>query len=274
VFTITYAQKIEGIATYKTKRKLDIPLDSVLQESGINDVMQKQLQAMLKKQFEKEYTLEFSESQSIFKEVVKLENSNFQSSGISMSVQTSGAGGENDILYKNLKEDKYINQTEVFGKLFLIEDHIEKKDWKLSKETKHIGQYTCFKATYCYDREVSNSFSFQSKDSSSEDSPKKESVTITAWYTPQIPVQNGPKSFNGLPGLILEVSDGEETILCSKVVLNPQKGITFKEPKTGKKVTQEKFDAIIEKKAKEMRGQFQGGNRRNGGSNFEIRISE
>jgi GLPGLI family protein len=37
-------------------------------------------------------------------------------------------------------------------------------------------------------------------------------VTITAWYTPEIPVSQGPEGYWGLPGLILEVNDGKTTI--------------------------------------------------------------
>jgi GLPGLI family protein len=32
-------------------------------------------------------------------------------------------------------------------------------------------------------------------------------VTITAWYTPEIPVNQGPENYWGLPGLILEIND-------------------------------------------------------------------
>ena len=44
---------------------------------------------------------------------------------------------------------------------------------------------------------------------------------VEAWYTPQIPVGHGPAEYWGLPGLILEVSAGNTTMLCSKIVMNP-----------------------------------------------------
>ena len=40
-----------------------------------------------------------------------------------------------------------------------------------------------------------------------------EEETITAWYTLDIPVNNGPSRYHGLPGLILEVNDGSDNYL-------------------------------------------------------------
>ena len=83
--------------------------------------------------------------------------------------------------------------------------------------------------------------------------PKEE--IIEAWYTMEIPVSNGPREFWGLPGLILELHDGNTTLLCSKIVLNPKEKIEIKAPKNGKKVTQKEFDKIQEKKLKSMMDQ-------------------
>ncbi len=40
--------------------------------------------------------------------------------------------------------------------------------------------------------------------------PKKmRDVEVVAWFTPEIPVSSGPSWYQGLPGLILEVSDDD-----------------------------------------------------------------
>jgi len=44
-------------------------------------------------------------------------------------------------------------------------------------------------------------------------------IEIIAWYTPQIPVPQGPGEYFGLPGLILEIQADRTSILCSKIVL-------------------------------------------------------
>ncbi len=267
VSSFCMAQGIEGIATYKTQRKVEIQLDS----TQMDDAMQQQMMAMLKKQFEKEYTLEFTDSESVYKEVEKLDSPQAGASWV--QVEVIGSGGEG-ILYKNLKEGRFANQTESFSKMFLIKDAIEDREWKLEKETKNIGQYTCFKATTTYERTIRSMVnSDENGDKDSKEEEKKETVTLTAWYTPQIPVKNGPDNYDGLPGLILEVGDGDLTVLCSKVVLNPSKGVDIKEPSQGKKVSQEEYDAIMEKKMKEMNERYQSDNRRGGhGNEVEIRI--
>ena len=219
------AQDLEGIATYKTQRKVDIELDS----TQFNDEMQQRMRAMLMKQFQREYTLEFTKDESIYQQVETLDKPSNQMGGGGVMVMAVGSG-ESDILYKNTSENRYANQNEMFSKLFLIKDNIEDREWKLEKESKNIGQYTCFKATYNTTRTVrvaSSSSDGENSDSSEE--TNEEEVTVTAWYTPQIPVSHGPDEYDGLPGLILEVSDGDLTILCSKVVLNPEKGLDISE---------------------------------------------
>ena len=270
----TYAQNIQGIATYKTQRKMDIQLDS----SQVDDAMKEQLMAMMKKQFQKEYTLEFTEDESMYKEVPKLDNPSAGGvGGMSIQVQVVGSG-DSDVLYKNTKEDRFANQNEMFSKQFLIKDKIETRDWKMEKETKNIGEYACFKATYTYERPKMEMRTISSDDDRTEaeeegQEEEMETITVTAWYTPQIPVSNGPGAYGGLPGLILELNDGELSILCSQVVLNPKGGLSLKEPEAGKVVTQEKYDEIMEKKMREMEEQFESDGRRGGnGNRMEIRI--
>ena len=60
-----FAQDFQGLATYKTQRKLDLKIDSTQVGGG---EMQKQLMAMLKKQFQKTYILTFDKNTSIYKE--------------------------------------------------------------------------------------------------------------------------------------------------------------------------------------------------------------
>jgi GLPGLI family protein len=155
--------------------------------------------------------------------------------------------------YKNLKDKVVLTESDIFDKEFLVKDSLSKLDWKLEKETKKIGTYTCHKAT----AKVKNSSKvFNPDDADGKainilDKAEKEKF-ITAWYAPEIPVSQGPGSYWGLPGLILEVHDGSVSLLCSKVVLNPKQKIDITAPKKGKKISKAEFDKIVEQKTNEM----------------------
>jgi GLPGLI family protein len=256
------AQEFQGVATYKSKRKLD--------STQVNSEMHQQMMEMLKKQFEKTYNLSFNKEESIYKEEEALAPP--QPSGMEIvMINTAGA----DILYKNTKDQRYTNQNDVFGKIFLIKDQLKSIDWKLESETKNIGDYSCFKAITTREqvkRRVGGISVNREKDLDAEEekTPEMETITITAWYTPQIPVSTGPGNYHGLPGLILEVNDGFETVICNKIVLNPKDEVDISEPKKGKVVKQAEFDEIMEKKMKEMREQRN--SKRGDGHEIEIKI--
>lgn len=263
-----FGQQITGIATYKTQRKVDIDLDS----TQLDDGMRKQMLAMIQKQFQKEFNLQFDMDESIYQEVEALDRPTGISAGGAVQVMAVGSGNS-DILYRNTAENRFVNQNEIFGKQFLIRDTIAASNWKLEKETKNIGEYTCFKATYTTTRTTRGSVA--TRDNEKVDNKEvvtEEEVVVTAWYTPQIPVPHGPAEYGGLPGLILEISDGKLSILCSKVVINPSGGVTLEEPRKGKEVSQAEYDRILEEKLKEMNERFTPDGRRGDNQRIEIRI--
>ena len=136
-------------------------------------------------------------------------------------------------------------------------------EWTLGKETKKIGNYTCFKATtfIATDDLLWYSFSWgrmRSNDSTQDETTENnetavEITQVEAWYTPQIPVRHGPSEYWGLPGLILEVSAGDTTMLCSKLVLNPEETIVIEAPKKGTIVAKNEYQDLIQKKMAEFR---------------------
>lgn len=231
------AQDFQGIATYKSHRQMDFKTS----DSTINSELQKELQEQLKRQYQQEFTLTFNKNESLYKKNEKLEAPMPSRGGITITVSDGS-----DIMYKNIKEYRFINQIEKYGKQFSIKDSLPSPKWELLNETKNIGVYTCFKA------QIRTKFKTQTLTEANEIETVMKDKIITAWYTPQIPIGNGPAEFFGLPGLILEINDGKLTLVCTKIVINPEEVITIDEPKKGKVVTQKEFDDIIEKKTKEM----------------------
>ncbi len=240
----TSAQDFQGVATYKSHRKMDFKMDGVDEKSE----MHKKIMEQMKKQFQKEYTLIFTKEESMYKENESLSTPKTSSSGISISVSNGS-----DALYKNLKETRFTNETELLSKRFLVKDTLKNQVWKLVNETKYIGDYTCRKAVF--------KATYKTKTMSADgglETVEKERETV-AWYTMEIPVNNGPSVFNGLPGLILEINDGELTLVCTKIVLNPDKKTKIEEPTKGKEVSQDEFNEIMKKKNEEMMTKFKSG---------------
>ena len=289
-FITANAQKdFQGMAVYESKTSTS---DFKSRMSGNKDMtpdMQKMIEERMKKMFEKTFVLNFDKSASIYKEEEKLDAPGQQGGG-GMRMMTSFMGG-GGTYYKNVKEKVYIVDKEFMGKEFLVKDSLTTYKWNMESESRVIGGYTCYKATTVIPASKTDFRNFRPKkeeekktDDTKEvakdeavkekktnfmddiDLPKE--ITITAWYTPEIPVSQGPEGYWGLPGLILEVNDGKTTILCSKVVMNVKEKAEIKQPNNGKVVTQKEYDEIVIKKIEEMRDMNQGQGR--GGMQMRI----
>ena len=270
VSAISFAQQdFQGQATYHSKTSADM---SRFSNSEMSEERKKKIAERMKSMLEKTYILTFNKTESTYKEEEKLAapgRSGF--GGMMMGSFTAGKQ------YKNIKTQLFLQDQEFFGKQFLITDVIPKLEWKMTSETKQIGKYTCMKATAMKpvdkmdfskmrrkkkDEKVKDSTSATSSFMNDIEIPKE--VEVTAWYTMQIPVSNGPGEYAGLPGLILEVNEGRTTILCSKITMNPTVKSEIVAPTKGKKVTKEEYSEITLKKIEEMREMYGGKGRKSG----------
>ncbi|MFY7935896.1 MAG: GLPGLI family protein [Flavobacterium sp.] len=75
---------------------------------------------------------------------------------------------------------------------------------------------------------------------------------ITAWYTTEISISNGPSLYWGLPGLILEIEENGDKLICSKVVINPRKKAKIKMPNKKSIISVVEYEEILKKKSKEI----------------------
>jgi GLPGLI family protein len=275
---LTYAQKdFQGIAYYQTKTTMDLDSWGGRQ---LSEQQKKQMQERMRSFLEKQYILTFTQSESLYKEDEKLEAPGTGEGSRWGSMMSSFLSGPQ---YKNIKDKEFLQDQEFFGKQFLIKETLPELEWEMGTETKQIGQYMCFKATavkkvdesdWSNMRRRGNNEEAKKKTDSTDTAEKSNGTTseielpneinITAWYTPQIPVNNGPGEYGGLPGLILEVSAGRTTVLCTKIVLNPDEKQEIKKPTKGKEVSRVEYNQIVKEKTeemREMRGGRGGGNR-------------
>ena len=266
VFTIN-AQNFTGKAIYRTSTKSTLKFGK--DQDGVTDKMQEELKKQLQKMNQKTFILEFDRKTSTYKEEVSLASPKSKIGGAGVFVSSLGGSGNKSIYYKDIIEKRFVNQTEIQGKRFLVKDKLLEINWELSSETKNIGTYTCYKATYS--KEV-DKVEISIKDGETIKDKSKETMVTTAWYTPQVPVSNGPGNYQGLPGLILEVNDGKKTIVCSEIILNSSQKSKIEEPKKGKVVSQNKYIKIQKQKKDEIMEKFKGRNGFDIGNGVNIKI--
>ncbi len=150
-------------------------------------------------------------------------------------------------VFYDFGEKEKTEQLEFMTRNFLISESIENKAWKLTNKRIKVQNYICQSAEL-----------------------KRGEDTITAMFSPEIPVSAGPDEFFGLPGLILAIEiNGETAFMATSINLTPpQKGVLSK-PDDGKKVTREEFAKTVEEKVKEYK---ENRGRRRDRDRIEIRL--
>ena len=125
--------------------------------------------------------------------------------------------------------DKIVYQDVVAQKSLFYKENAEFK-WKYSQDSiKNVNGYKCKMATTKYGGR-----------------------NWKAWFTTDIPIQNGPFKFSGLPGLILEISDSENHYIFQmlSVTFKPQSYNSYDarfKKENGNKVTREEYIKIRNK---------------------------
>ena len=129
-------------------------------------------------------------------------------------------------VFVDLKEQYMVYKStySTTKKVFIFEEEVPKIDWKIDKETKTIGNFTCIKATGVFGG--------------------REYVV---WFTPDIPIALGPYKLGGLPGLILEAKSTDDKVAYefntyeSKI----EETVTLAKPTDGQEVTWDKFKEFV-----------------------------
>lgn len=299
----TLAQNISGRAYYESKTTVDM---GDFGGREMSEQMKKSIVERMKNMLEKTYILTFNKNESIYAEEEKLEAGAGGGFGMMMNSFTAGAQYKNLNKNQILEEREFfgkqflINDTitnlawKVTDEKKMIGNYLavkataikkidendfsmarRKKDAEDKKEDKKKGDTkededddTDELKEAAVDVEDNEATAKEKKDDNDpmNDIEVPEEVEVTAWFTPQIPVSNGPGEYAGLPGLILEMNMHRTTILCSKIILSTKAGEKIEAPKKGEEVTRAAYNKIIKEKMDEMRENFRGsGGRRGGG---------
>lgn len=119
-------------------------------------------------------------------------------------------------VYKNLADMNVTELKDFLARTYSITHPLPRYQWKVSTEMKNIMGLETHKATI--------------------------GDSITAWFCPTIPVQDGPGLYCGLPGLILDLEDGQTIYSCTAIITNSTREV--EKPKRAKVVTAEEFEEL------------------------------
>jgi GLPGLI family protein len=256
------AQQTEGKVIYERTIEMQIRI------AGMPEEMQRQIPRTRTDKIE----VSFANNQSLRKQLPQEEtdeqvfNNTVDGGGQArggVSIRMMGAGAD-DATFTDLAKGTITDQRELGTKKFLVSDSINKLNWKLTGETRTILGYACQQATAqrITMRMQSSIINGQIK---REEMP--DTANITAWFTPAIPVAAGPEVQGQLPGLILAIDINNGRTVYKAVEVSPKVDVAvIKEPKGGKKITQQEFREEQNKLMQEMQ-------RNNGGRGATFRMA-
>lgn len=181
------------------------------------------------------FTLTFNRTESFYRQNETMELEGNERYHIKHAKITAGTSR----FYTNYKSDKKLIEKSFLGNEFLVSAKFNTKEWTITKETKMIDSYSCYKAVYI------------DKDNPLLSKPR----VVIAWFTMDIPIPFGPKGYGGLPGLILELKEGPLTYFASSVTLSKDVK-EIDEPIMGEPIAEEDYiDIVLEKSKKFERNQ-------------------
>lgn len=120
---------------------------------------------------------------------------------------------------------RQVETYRIIAEEYLLSDRICDNKWNLSSEEKKIGEYTCRKATL-----------------------DKGGRKWTAWYTTDLSGVAAPRDFNGLPGVIIELTDDDAEVswtFNSIVKSLPDDKLYIKFPDSYNVMEPEKFRKLV-----------------------------
>jgi GLPGLI family protein len=228
LYNFANAQYSKGKITYQVSLNSETYLQRLKKDTIMPDFRKELRLKSVSEATPINFLLLFNENKSLFKS----EHNMFELRKLGKLMNKTGSvAGNHFTYYSNLDTKEFLYQSFWTDRVLVKSNPIE---WKLTQETKKIGDYICYKAI----AEIKDEQTFG----------KNFISPVIAWYTPQIPLPFGIQNFTGLPGLTLELiadkEDGKVFYKAIKIELNSKEEIKIKKPK-GKLTTHEKYIEFI-----------------------------
>ena len=189
------------------------------------------------------------------------EEGSIEASGGGMTIRMMGGG--DDASFIHLVEGRRTDKRSILQQEYIVGDTVQKLAWRLHPDTKEVLGVPVQKATT--QRMVTRTI-MTMENGQMKQEPRTDTVQITAWFAPSMPVAAGPAELAGsLPGIILEANvNNGRTVYRALEISGMVSKDAIKEPK-GKKITTAEFTKERNRLMEEMR--------RNRGPNEVIRVN-
>lgn len=168
-----------------------------------------------------QYSLKKTLYKQIFSEILK-DTTIIDSNGLVNELK-SITSSEN-IIFKDLSKKIFFQEYSVLDSNFSVKDNLKDFNWELTDEEFIVKGYKCKKAI-----------------------SKTEKNIIKAWYCEDIPINDGPDRFYGLPGFILKIEIGEYSIIEIDQLKLLDEKINFEKPQNKSKYITWKELLIMER---------------------------
>ncbi|EMY81072.1 hypothetical protein pgond44_08687 [Psychroflexus gondwanensis ACAM 44] len=187
------SQDINGKITYKgvVKQTFVDSAVAAIKKEKISMSYKKDIIYAMENAHPDEFVLSFKKDESYYYKEPTLEK----------NIDLMGSRAGSSPYYVNKTLNKTIQVSSVLGNIDKIP-----LEWEITNKTKKIGKYTCRQAKTTEKIYSRNGYFLYNK--------------IIAWFAPDIPISFGPKNYNGLPGLILQIDYKEFTLTAIKINLN------------------------------------------------------
>ncbi|MCL1973423.1 MAG: GLPGLI family protein [Bacteroidetes bacterium] len=127
--------------------------------------------------------------------------------------------------YKDRHNKSKLTQINIDGKEYIVNEPLGEIKWKIGKKKQTVSGYQCIEAT----------------------AKTADGMPITAWFTPDIPINDGPGTYWGLPGLILYVEiegDMSRQIYSCTSIEQVDGLLSIDAPDSGEKITKAELEKM------------------------------
>lgn len=193
-----YSQNKSGIITYKgevNQKYVDSFLTALKAKKDVAMHTKQGVVEMYHNATPEKFVLNFKDEESYYYNIPTLEDTG---EGLKM-----GSNAGTIPFYTNNDTDTIVEMGQTLG--FVAYNPL---DWQITNKTKTIGGYQCYQAIATEKLFSRKGYYYNRK--------------VVASFTPEIPLNFGPKYYKGLPGLILEIERDKFTLTATKLNLNPE----------------------------------------------------